>query len=81
MNGLKVRLIDKKTGFTMNGIYKMKTSDCHVVQTDVGTDTLFRIDEWDCYPFDEREEKNPIVQLGRAIDQIAKGLDKAFKLR
>lgn len=80
MNGMQVRLIDKKTGFTMNGIYKMKTSDCHVVQIDTGTDTLFKIDEWDCYPVDERDEKNPLIQLGRAVDTLARGLSNVFKL-
>lgn len=80
MNGLPVRLTDKKTGFTMNGIYKMQTSDCHVVETSTGTDTLFKIDDWDCYVWDESDE-NPLVRIGRAVDQLVRDFSNRFKLK
>lgn len=80
MNGMPVRLTDKRTGFTMEGIYKMKTSDCHVVQTSTGTDTLFKIDDWECHVWDESDE-NPLVRIGRAVDQLVRDFSNRFKLK
>lgn len=80
MNGMPVRLTDKRTGFTMEGIYKMKTSDCHVVQTSTGTDTLFKIDEWECHVWD-RSDDNPLVKIGRAVDDLTQLFTRAFSFK